>query len=199
VQKEQGFSLIDTLMVVALMGIIAGIAVPVTGGAFAGQKFRNDAQAVTNLVALAKMRASANVTRARVRANINDGTIALEVWNKTTSAWVVEDGPTPLSPGVTFSFGSVPTPPPNTQVSITFSPGCKVGVTAASATIGNTACVVFNSRGLPVDGGGATFGGHAIYLTDGVSVAAATVTATPRIRRWSTPVRASTPAWREQQ
>jgi len=181
------------------MGIIAGIAIPVTGGAFASQRFRNDAQAITNLVGLAKMRASANVTRARVRANLSDGTVLLERWDKTTSAWVVEQGPTPLSPGVTFSFGSVPTPPPDTQVSIVFSPACRVGVTAASATIGNTSCIIFNSRGLPVDGNGETFGGHALYLTDGVSVAAATVTATPRIRRWSTPARGGTPLWREQQ
>jgi len=196
---ERGFSVIDILMVVALIGVVAGIAVPVTGGAYASQKFRNDAQTVTGLVGLAKMRASAGLTRARVRANIVDNSFVLERWDKTTNTWVREQETAPLSSGVRFSFGTVATPPPNTQTAISFSPACRVGVTADSATIGNTACIVFNSRGLPVDGAGDPYGGHAIYLTDGVSVAAATVTATPRIRRWSTPAQASPPVWKEQQ
>ena len=186
-------------MVVALIGIIAAIAVPVTGSAVSGQKFKNDAQAVTNLVGLAKMRASASFTRARVRANLTDRSFVLETWNKTTSAWVVEGATTTLSRGVTFGFGAIATAPPNTQAAIGFSPACKNGVTAASADIGNSSCIVFNSRGLPVDGAGAPFGGHGVYLTDGTAVSATTVTATPRIRRWWTPAQLGAPQWKEQQ
>jgi len=196
---ESGFSIIDILMVLALIGIIAAIAVPVTGSAVSGQKFNNDSQAVTNVIGLAKMRASAAYTRARVRANLVDRTFALDRWDKSTNAWVAEGTTTPLSLGVTFAFGTVATAPPNTQTTIGLSPACRVGLTAASATIGNTACVVFNSRGLPVDGAGVPFGGHAIYLTDGRAVAATTVTATPRIRRWWTPAQLATAAWRQRQ
>ena len=85
VAREQGFSVIDILMVVALIGIIAAIAVPVTGSAVSGQKFNNDSQALTNLVGLAKMRASAAYTRARVRANLVTRTFVLERWDKTQS------------------------------------------------------------------------------------------------------------------
>ena len=197
--REHGFSLIDILMVVALIGVVAGIAIPMTGSAVAGQKFKNDSQAITNMVGLAKMRASAAYTRARVRANRADKTFILERWDKTAAQWVAETDITPLSSGVTFSFGSIAAPPPNTQTTIDFSPVCRAGIDAASAAIANTACVVFNSRGLPVDGGGAPFGGHAIYLTDGIAVAATTVTATPRIRRWWTPGRLGAASWREQQ
>src|SRR5262245_29565191 len=42
VAREGGFSIIDILMVVALIGIIAAIAVPVTGSAVSGQRFNND-------------------------------------------------------------------------------------------------------------------------------------------------------------
>jgi type II secretory pathway pseudopilin PulG len=195
---EQGFSLIDILMVVALIGVIAGIAVPVTGGAFASQKFRNDGQALTGLIGVAKMRASAGFTRARLRANLTDRTFVLERWNKTANVWSAEET-VALSFGVTFSFGAVADPPPGTQVTIGFSPACRIGLTTATAAIANSHCIVFNSRGLPVDGDGVSFGGHALYLTDGVSVAGATVTATPRIRRWSTPAQLATPQWREQQ
>jgi Tfp pilus assembly protein FimT len=195
---EHGFSLVDILMVVALIGVVSGIAVPMTNGALAGQKFRNDTEAISHMVGLAKMRASAGSTRARVRANITDQTFLLERWDRTTNAWVVEGAVTPLSQGVTFSFGTVATAPPNTQTTIAFSPVCRAGTTGASAAIGGTACIVFNSRGLPVDGGGATFGGHALYLTNAGAVSATTVTATPRIRRWllSSPTASQ---WREEQ
>jgi Tfp pilus assembly protein FimT len=195
---EHGFSLVDILMVVALIGVVSGIAVPMTNGALAGQKFRNDTEAISHMVGLAKMRASAGSTRARVRANITDQTFLLERWDRTTGAWVVEGAVTPLSQGVTFSFGAAATAPPNTQTTIAFSPVCRAGTTAASAAIGGTACIVFNSRGLPVDGAGATFGGHALYLTDGGAVSATTVTATPRIRRWLKPSPALA-QWREEQ
>lgn len=197
--REQGFSVIDILMVVALIGIIAAIAVPVTGSAVSGQRFNTDSQALTNLIGLAKMRASAAYTRARVRANIAARTFALERWDKTTNTWVTEGSVTPLSLGVTFGFGTVGTAPPNTQTAIGFSGACRVGLTAATATIADTACVVFNSRGLPVDDAGLPFGGHGIYLTDGRAVSATTVTATPRIRRWWTPAHLAKPEWRERQ
>jgi len=129
---EQGFSLIDMLMVVALIGVIAGIAMPVTGGALASQKFRNDGQALTSLVGLAKMRAAAGLTRARVRANLTDRTFVLERWDKTANVWTAEET-VPLSQGVTFSFGTIATPPPNTQAAIGFSPACRAGIDAASA------------------------------------------------------------------
>jgi Tfp pilus assembly protein FimT len=196
---DEGFSLIDTMMVVAIVGVIAAMALPVTGSAVSGQRFVNDAQALTNTVALAKMRSSAAYTRARVRADLTANTFVLERWDKTTNAWVPEGSAQGLSRGVTFGFGTIGTAPPNTQTTIGFSAACKVGVTAASANIASTSCIVFNSRGLPVDGSGAPFGGHAFYLTDGTAVAATTVTATPRIRRWSTPARLSTAQWRQQQ
>ena len=66
---------------------------------------------------------------------------------------------------MTFGFGTVATAPPNTQTNIGFSGACRVGLTAATATIGNTACIVFNSRGLPVDGAGAAVRGPC-HLSD---------------------------------
>jgi Tfp pilus assembly protein FimT len=195
--RQDGYSLIDILMVVALVAVICGVAVPVTGNAVAGQKFKGDSQTLTNLVALAKMRASATFTRARVRANLDANTYVLERWDKPSNQWVQEGGISQLSRGVTFGFGTVSIPPPNTQSQINFSPECRTGVTAGSTVISGSACVIFNSRGIPVDADGASFGGHALYLTNGNAVSATTVTATPRIRRWWTWLTA--PSWKEQQ
>jgi type II secretory pathway pseudopilin PulG len=195
--RQAGFSLIDILMVVALAGVICAVALPVTGSAVAGQRFKSDAQALANLVGLAKMRASAGYTRARVRANVAGRTFVLERWDKTASAWIAEGGELRLSPGITFGYASLGTPPANTQASIGLSPACRTALAANSAAITDTSCVVFNSRGLPVDAGGVVYGGHAIYITDGHQVAATTITATPRIRRWWS-VGASA-SWRELQ
>lgn len=183
-------------MVVAVIAVIAGVAVPTTGSAVAGHRFRGDAQALSQLTGLAKMRASAAFTRARVRVNRDAGTFVLERWDKATAQWVAEGATMRTSPGVGFGFGDLGQPPPNTQQTIDFSPVCRAGITAASAALANTACIIFNSRGLPVDGAGVLFGGHALYMTDGSMVSATTVTATPRIRRWSSPARAVD--WREQ-
>lgn len=195
---QQGYTLVELLAVVAVIGIIGAMAVPMTGSALDAHRFRSDAQALTNLVGLAKMRASAGFTRARVRADLETNSYVLERWDKAAGAWVVEGGRMWASRGVAFGFAGLGLPPPNTQDTIELSPACRTGLTTGtgSPAIANTACVVFNSRGLPVDGTGALYGGHALYLTNGATVYGMTVTATPRIRLWWTPARS--PRWSEQ-
>lgn len=197
IRGPRGFSLVDMLAVVAVIATVSVIAIPMTGTALSGQRFKGDAQALNTLVGLAKMRASGGFTRARVRADLGTQSVVLERWDKAANAWVAEGGTERFFRGVQFGFGTLGTPPPNTQAAIELSPACRVGVAAGSATIGNSACIVFNSRGLPVDGDGNPFGGHALYITDGVAVYATTVTATPRIRLWWT--RAGGANWVEQQ
>lgn len=194
---QQGYTLIDILVVVGLIGVLGAIAVPVIGSSVSGQRFRADAQALNNLVGVAKMRASAGFTRARVRANLAENTFVLERWDKTANLWVPEGGTERTFRDVRFGFGALGTPPPDTQAVIALSPRCRGGIAPGSVEIGDTACIVFNSRGLPIDGEGVLFGGHALYLTDGSGVYATTVTATPRIRLWWTPL--TTTSWSEQQ
>lgn len=189
--------MVDLLMVVALIGIITTFALPVTGSAVAAQRFKTDSEAVAQMVGVAKMRASARFTRARLRANLGDRTFVLELWNTATGVWVPEGTPISLAQGIAFGFGGLSAPPPNTQPELAQSPACRIGTTADSDTIENTACIVFNSRGLPVDGAGLLFGGHALYITDGASTGGTTITATPRIRRWL--ARTSSATWKEQQ
>ena len=196
-EQQRGYTLVDMLAAVAMISVVSALAIPMTNSAVSGQRIKGDAQALNNLVGLAKMRAASGFTRARVRANLTDHTFVLERWDKASAAWVIEGGTERAFRGVQFGFGGVADPPPNTQVALAQSPACRVGVAIGSATIGNSACIVFNSRGLPIDGDGALFGGHALYLTDGSSVYATTVTATPRLRHWWT--RAGGANWKEQQ
>jgi len=118
--------------------------------------------------------------------DLSTNSYGLQVWDKTAGAWVNDGAPVRTSTGVAFGFGTLAAPPPNTQVNIAMSPTCTGGLTAAGA-IASTACITFNSRGLPVDAAGVLFARHALYLRGDIGVFATTVTSTPLIRFWSSP------------
>jgi prepilin-type N-terminal cleavage/methylation domain-containing protein len=201
-RSERGYTLIEMMMVVGIIGIIAAMVIPITDSSIRGSRLRGDANVMRNLIGVAKMRASAQFTRARVMANLGNpqanppvpGTFVLQVWDKTANAWVNDGGVNQLQTGVSFGFGGLNAPPPNTQVNIAQSPTCTDGTTAAAALIANTACVTFNSRGLPIDAVGALYPRHALYITGDDAVWGTTVTTTPLIRFWSSPHLAN-PVW----
>lgn len=183
---QRGFTLLEAVLTVGVIGLVCAVAIPITESSLKSNRLRADANAVRNFVGLAKMRASSRSTRARVYADLSANVYALEVWDRTAGAWVNESGPRSLSTGVNFGFGSLATPPPNTQVTIGLSPACGAGLTSAD-TIANTACVTFNSRGLPIDADGNLFPRHALYVRGELGVFGTTVTSTPLIRLWWSP------------
>jgi Tfp pilus assembly protein FimT len=179
------------VFVVALVGVISAIAVPMFGNAIAGFKLSGDARSVSNAAAVAKMRAASDFSRVRVFVDLTADTHHIERWNKTTSAWEVEGGVNNLSGGVSFSYGPVTVAPPNTQATIGQAAECTDDM---GAVIANTACIMFNSRGVPVDSSFAPTGANALYLTDGSAVYGVTVAATGMLRLWrALPV--AVPAW----
>ena len=89
---------------------------------------------------------------------------------------------------MSFSFAGVPSAPPNTQATIAQPGQC---LNNAGAAIANTACIIFNSRGVPVDTTGAPTGAYAAYITDGSAVYGVTLSATGMMRTWRTPIGAA--------
>lgn len=190
-RRASGFTLLETLIVVGLVGVVSVVAVPMFGNAMANFRVTGDVRSVSNAIAVAKMRAAANFSRVRLYVDLDSKSHHLETWDKATSAWLTEGGFTYLSTGVSFGFGVVAQPPPNTQDTIAQAPQC---TTNAGAPIANTACVMFNSRGVPVDSTFAPTNLDAVYVTDGTAVYAVTVAATGMLRSWRTqPV--ATPSW----
>lgn len=188
---ESGFTLIETLIVVGLVGVLSVVAVPMFGNAMANFRLSGDARSVSNAVAVTKMRAASNFSRVRLYVDLDAKTHHIEAWDKTAASWTTEGGLTSLSSGVSFSFGVVSAAPPSTQAIIDQAPEC---TTDAGAVIANTACIMFNSRGVPVDDSFAPTAVDAIYVTDGTAVYGVTVAATGMVRLWRTqPV--VTPTW----
>lgn len=197
--SQKGFSLIEMMMVVGIIGVLAVISVPMTGNALRYIKISGDARDLSNAAAVAKMRAAAKFTKSRLYVDLTGKAFYIQSFDKTvtvpcpTGCWVNETAATALSSTVSFGPGPVLTAPPNTQATIEQAPAC-MNTAATPAAITGTACIIFNSRGLPIDSTGSPYGNDAVYLTDGSAVYGVTVAATGFIRLWRTNS-ASVPTW----
>jgi prepilin-type N-terminal cleavage/methylation domain-containing protein len=196
-KDSRGFSLIELLMVVAIMGVLAAITVPMSGNTIRYLKLSGDARELSNATAVAKMRAAAKFTQSRLYIDVAGRAFYVQTFDKTSETWTTEGGSTSLSSTVNFGYGPIASPPPNTQTTIGQAPECltKAGSPPAWVPVANTACVIFNSRGIPVDGTtGSPTGLDAVYVTDGSAVYGITVAATGFIRTWQSHY-TSTPTW----
>lgn len=191
---SRGYSLIELLMVVGVTTVVAAMAVPMMSNTIGNFRLSGDARSVNSAVSLAKLRAASDFSQARLYIDRSARNFHVETWDKTTAAWTTEGGSTSLSSGVTFGFGAIATPPPNSV--LVQAPAC---VTSAGVAIGNTSCILFNSRGIPVDSSGtppnvgAPTGNDALYVTDGTAVYGLTLSATGLSRLYRTNI--SSAAW----
>ena len=197
--RQSGFSILEVLMVVGISTVVAAIAVPMMKNTIGDFKLSGDARGLTNAVSLAKLRAASDFTQTRLYVDRDDRSYHVEVWSKTAAPpdWVTEGGVTSLAAGDTFGFSVVGAAPANTQNPFSQAPPC---VTRLGAAIANTSCILFNSRGIPVDSAGvppavgAPTGNDAIYLTDNTAVFGVTISATGLVKLWRTNPRA-VPDW----
>ena len=165
-----------------LMVCLAAFVLPFTRTALTAMNLTSDARNVSSATGLAKMRAAAFFTKARLYIDLSGGTFRVERWRKGAApGWVTEGPVSPLSPTVTFGFAGLGSAPPNTQGAIAQAPTC---LDNTEQPIANTACVVFNSRGIPVDSTNTPFAGGAVYMSDGATVFGVTISAGGLIRLW---------------
>jgi prepilin-type N-terminal cleavage/methylation domain-containing protein len=194
----RGFSLVEMLMVVAIMGVLAAVAIPMSGNAIKYAKISGDARDLSNDLAATKMRAAAKFTQARLYVDLSGGSYYMQTCSTPSTApcpsWTTQGGSTSLSNTVSFSYGIVSAPPSNTQGTIGQATQCKDN---SGNAVANSACVIFNSRGIPVDSLGAPTGGYAVYVTDNTLVYGITIAGTGFIRTWQTTY-SSTPSWTQQ-
>jgi len=180
--RQRGFSLIEISIVVLIGTVLTAMAIPALTTTLQGFRTGGDASDINSSIALAKMRAAADFTRARVYIDLSANTFEVDRWSGT--AWTLEGGSQSLSHNVTFGYGSNVTTPPSGSGTVAQAPLCYNS--GDTATVANTACIVFNSRGIPVDHSGTATATDAVYVTDGTSVYGITVLATGLIQNWRT-------------
>jgi len=179
--SSPGYSLVELVAYMAVIVTLAAFVLPFTRSSLNALNLTGDARNISSAVSLAKMRAAASFTKARVYVNLGTGTFWVERWQKNTNTWVLEGIQKQLSTTVGFGFAGIGAPPPNTQAAIGQAPGCTDN---AGAAIANTACIMFNSRGVPVDAAGAPIPADAIYVSDGITVFGVTVSTGGLIQLW---------------
>ena len=202
-RKQRGFSIIELLIVVVIALVLGAMAIPGYQAMTRYLRLSGDMRNINGAVAQAKMRAAADFTHARAYADLNANTFHLEVWNKAgnggAGCWqtdgdvnnpcTVAGSPVQnLSVGVTYGTSGAATGAPNPQTAIAQAAKCDNGV---GGLIENTACIVFNSRGIPINGltGTPLTGAQdALYVTDTRNVWGVTVRATGAIQVWATNV-----------
>jgi len=182
---QRGVSLVEVLFAVSAILVLSAASVPKALTITKSLSSQSDARTISGDTSLAKMSAAANFTRVRLYADLSGNSYEVDVWNKTTSQWVTQQSSVKTLPHVTMGYGTLTSAPTGTQTTLGQGPAC---LDNSGSTIANTACIVFNSRGVSVDSTGGPTATGAIYVTDGVSVYGITVSAMGLIQTWRSPV-----------
>jgi Tfp pilus assembly protein FimT len=177
-KRQLGFSIVELMVVAGIILTVLAIAVSAVASIARNYRIAGDGRNIAAVINLARMRAAANFTHARVYMNLTGSTFHLETWNKASTCWQTDGDSnactqttspaTPLAQDDTFGFGSITAGPTAATSTTAQAPACTVGVAGASAgaNISNTACIEINSRGYPVDSTNKIVASDAIYLTN---------------------------------
>ena len=192
--QDSGFSAVELLIVVAIVGSMAAIGLPLSSGMIDDIKIKGDAQGLSSAVAQTKLTSAAKFTQARLFVNMAANTYRIQIWNKVgTPGWVNANEDLFLSDRSAFGFGVATAPPPDTTVNREQPPPC---LDDLNAEIPSTACVIFNSRGVSVTPAGLVNTTRVFYLAGPSGTYAIVVGATGNLQVWQT-TQAGTSSWKQ--
>src|ERR1700680_1442526 len=113
--KTRVFTLVEMLIVVIILFTLMSMAIPSAMSITRNFRIGGDTQSIAAQVNLARMRAAADYTHARLRVDLNSNTFRFDVWNKASGCWQTEGGSTDcpqttspvtsLAQGDAFGFG----------------------------------------------------------------------------------------------
>jgi Tfp pilus assembly protein FimT len=206
---ERGFTMIEILTVLIVAMVLTAFAVPKFLTIRNSLRIAGDVRNINELTGQAKLRAASDFTRARVYADLNGNDFQMQVWNKANACWVWDSDTTntcltytsgtpsgtviSLAQGDSFGFGALTAGPTPGQTTIGQAGQC---LDNSGSAISNTACIVFNSRGIPIDPTSlAPTATGAFYVTNGALVDGVTVSATGSLQTWSASANVSQSSW----
>jgi len=168
-REDSGFSMLEMLSALMIMGVTAAMALPSAVNALRDYKLHTDATAIASYLNVARMRSAAQMAPYRINLNVGNGTYTIE---KLCGASLSS-----VDPACTSSYAAFTTPKleygtqyvaqGNTLAScrpagVALYPD---GVTADPSPCPVTLQVYFNTRGSPVDSTGAPKS-YAVYLSN---------------------------------
>jgi Tfp pilus assembly protein FimT len=155
------------MVVLAVTLVLIIVAIPSLRNTVQVHRLTISARGIASQLSLARMRALADFTRARLTFDLAANTYKLEVWNKGANAYQVEGGTLPMAQAVTFGYGSITTPAGGQTTNLNAQP------------------ITINSRAIPVDSSGNPTNASAVYLGDNLGrYVAITVRVSGQIKVW---------------
>jgi Tfp pilus assembly protein FimT len=165
----------ELLIVMGILLVLLGITLPTVTSAVKTYQLSASARGIAGQLALARMRAAAEFTQAQLNVQTSTGSYEIDLCTTkntstggcTTFTQDPNSGTQYLASGVTFGYGPITTP------------------AGSQTTIGQTAPIVFNSRGIPIDSNLNPTGNVALYLTNSSGqYYAITVYASGKVTLW---------------
>ena len=173
--SAHGFSALEMLFVLGITGVIAAIAVPLSGNALGYYRLSGDARSVSNALSVTKMRAAATFGRARIYIDLSSKSITWRRRRTRRQDWVADSGFNYLNSQNSFGYGV------GGKRTAEHTDDHRPGVPVPRCVLESHQqhrVHIFNSRGIPIDSNGSPIGSNALYLTDGTAVYGATLSAT---------------------
>lgn len=192
----QGFSMLELLVAVLIMGIIAAMALPMAINAVKAYKLHSDATSIASFLNVARMKGASQYAPYRMTFNASQGTFVIEKLCGNT--------PSSVDSACTSPYNSFTIPQYDNSGTQYIASGdtmssCRPsGVTAFPLTTitadpsgcPTTLSFYFNTRGMPVASDGSpislTVGGNVLYLTNQSGLFdAVTVSIGGRVATWN--------------